>query len=167
MKQHRRKADRKYYQKNSKKYLDRAKINYHEYNIVHAIPARYSCSNCNRWDVLADHDCFPQWWPHQIWNHRGSEPNEDQIKKNINLVLSLQKRGKIPTFLVYPLQIYLNRKKYSQEYLKKIEEMRYREDEKGFVIQKEWKEFDNKMNEYFSKTANQIYEKRLAKVKVQ
>jgi hypothetical protein len=162
VKQHRRKADRKYYQKNSKKYLDREKINYHESCIIHAIPTEYNEWVDEKWaDITADHEFFDsRYRPHNIWNHNVN-PDSKQIEKNIRFVINLQNKNLIPKFLLYPLQTYLNRITYRKKYWEKIEEMHSKKDEKGFDVRKEWVDFDKKMNECFSKIANESYEKRL------
>jgi len=144
--------------------LDREKINYHQYCILHAIPQEYfECVDGKWMDITADHEYFDsRYIPRNIWNHKcQTEPDEKQIKKNIKFVINLQRKGKIPIFLVYPLQTYLNQQKYSEERWKLVKELHRKKESEEIDYQKEWEEFNNKMDEYFSKVSNEIYEKRL------
>jgi len=135
VKEHRRKADRNYYQKNWKKYSDRAKISYHQYYMIHAIPEEYMEWIDEEWtDITADHEYFDsRYIPRNIWNHKcQTEPDEKQIEKNIIFVINLQRKGKIPIFLVYPLQTYLNQQKYSKERWKQVKELHRKKARTGY-----------------------------------
>jgi hypothetical protein len=111
-----RKANKKYYLKNSEKKKTKFKINYHKYNIRNAKPFEYVCSSCREL-VFADHKCFNEhsFCPRNLWSIGHSlEIDIQQIRINKQFVINLQNQGVLPIFLLYDDQIYLNFNEYNK-----------------------------------------------------
>lgn len=177
VKEHRKKADQKYYLKNAQKYRDREKINYYKYALWNHFPNYHFCYDCDTTKgVFIDHSCFVKRFkdwknryrvPLNIWRTIGEgEPGKKQIARNIRLVKTLQNHRLIPKFKIEEPEYYLRVRYYHKERSGLAHSIYYINSEtkklevrKGVNANEEYDKFDKKMNNLFSKEGYHSYEK--------
>lgn len=159
-KEYSRKANQKYYQKNSVKKKLKFKISYHEREITHSVPYLHYCHWCNVWGVYADHKCFHEhhFLPRNLWRvTHDINVDIEQIRINKQFVINLQNQGLMPIFLLHSDTTYVNNvvwREIDREEFKKCYDLMQGDSENEAKYVDEWK-----------KTVDERYTKYLGSVK--